>query len=250
MTSIVREWLPTEVLTGAVVRKALDTIVAEWAGLWFIDRVIHAISLKLSGKRDVPRTQSGRRIAGNVATLQCSAGASARLLGWALDGELDVLLAGDVDRKLCDAFEERLLRDLVTRVETALGPQELPSAFDTEPESLILVIGDDRGNAMLSLAIPFPAGLSFAKKAMGAKRLTKAELVSRVQALGSTRIVLEASLGRADIAIEDLQGLAPGDVIILGKSLSDAADLSLAGSEFIAARAVVTAADGGITLTL
>jgi len=247
---VVREWLPAEAVTGSVVRNALDTIIAEWAGLWFIDRVIRSVSLELSGKRDVTKLQAGPYIVGDVVTLECSAGAGALLVGWALSGEMDSLVVGEADRQLCDAFEERLLRDLVTRIEAGLGQQGLPSAAYAEPKGLVLGIGDNRGKPMLSLAIPFRAGLSFARKAMGARRQAEAELVSPVRALGSTRIVLEASLGRADIAIEDMQGLAPGDVVILDKSLTDPADLSLAGSSVVAVRAAVTVADSGITLTL
>jgi flagellar motor switch/type III secretory pathway protein FliN len=63
-------------------------------------------------------------------------------------------------------------------------------------------------------------------------------------------MTLEALLGEAEVSLAELQGLAAGDVLVLGAALSDPGSIRLVNAGATVARAKLTEIDGAFALVL
>lgn len=251
-------WLPIGVTARVAVQAAIGQAVAEWAALWFPRPQVSVSSFKptLGEPRD-DADGSGWRIYRRSVAISCSRRASARLAGWALDAELDPPSPRKADRRLLDLFERRLVEDLAYKVELACGldgeaqprPKGVRNPFG-KLGGVAVGLADDFGAPLLSLAIPLPAVLPLCRSSLPAAGGKPARLASFAQALGSADLTIEAILGAAEVPVADLRTLAPGDVLVLKRGLSDAVDVSLVGSDSAFAHAKLIDLDGQMALAL
>ncbi|HYF22972.1 MAG TPA: FliM/FliN family flagellar motor C-terminal domain-containing protein [Caulobacteraceae bacterium] len=248
-------WLPVDALVREAVRAPLDAAVRRWSARWFAGRSVGVPRLAA-----VPATERPRgdwRVYRRAAAIDCSRQARTRIADLGLDCSLDRLTLGEADRRLVDAFEREVLRDLSQTVEDALGVLgDWRPAPETPAEPLGRLGGataglaDDRGAPLLTLALPQACLLPLCRESLGPPRPGEEPPGSRVRALASTPVALEAVLGQAEVALADLKALAPGDVLVLDTRLDGPALLRVAGAGRPVAEGVLTQDEDALALKL
>jgi len=243
-----RDWLPAEAAERSAVRGPVEEVVAEWSSHWFARG-----ELSLSGWALAPRPRpagdAGWRDCGGGVEASCSSRASVRLAGMALDARLEQLDLNDRDRSLTSAFSRRMVDDLGQRLRRLLGVErDVPEVTATDRRVVATI--SDGADALLSLAIPFPLLIGLCRRVLPKPGPAMKISDPRLQALGPTTLRLDATLGSATLSLSEVRDLAVGDILLLDRTLGDAADLSLARSRTVVARGVLTETDGHVALIL
>lgn len=253
------DWLPLGALDHASVRAPIEAAVAAWSEHWFARRRVAAVAVQAldvgdpQARRDAT-DGGGWRGLRNGLTLSLSRRASARLVGWALDADLEVLAPAGLDRRIVEAFEKTLIDDLLARVAAAAGlasaAGELAPAAGPFAAPGGLVVGlADQGAPWFWLGVPFATALGLRRSALSPSRPPTAPLSSRAAATASTPLRLEARLADVEMTLADLSTLAVGDVLVLDQLADSPAQLRLAGGGLVA-HGLLTALDGHAALTL
>ena len=255
MSGVAQPWMPPEALVREAVRAPLDAAVRRWSARWFAGRSVGVPRLAAVAASERPR--GDWRVFRRAVAIDCSRQVRTRIADWALDCSLDRLSLAEADRKLVDAFEREVLRDLSLTVEDTLG---LPGDWRPVPDSPVEPLGrlggataglaDDRGAPLLTLALPQTCLLPLCRETLGPPRPAEEPLDSRLRALASTPVALEAVLGRAEVALADLKALAPGDVLVLDTRLDGPALLRLAGAGHPVALGTLAEDDDAFALKL
>lgn len=251
-------WLPVCGARRDVVQAAVGQAVADWSALWFARPPLAVASVLAT--HDAARDNAdgaGWKLYGQAVAISCSTRASGRLAAWALDAPLDELSPRKGDRRLLDLFERRLIEDLAQTVERAIGvegegqgrPQLVRAPFDCLGGAVV-ELADEFGAPVLSLAIPLSAVLPMLRASLPASPRLGGRIATFAQALGGADLVIEASLGAAEVPVADLRTLAPGDVLLLTRGPEEAVDVSLAGSDNPFAQAKLIDLDGQMALAL
>lgn len=250
----VHDWLPVEALAAEPVRTRLSSAVEGWSGDWFGRLRTTLASLEPLEAEDFKRCVGDWRPLGRTSRMECAPSIAHRLAAWALDAEPHLNGTRALDLRLMQIFGDQMLGDLAERVEDALGLGDgsyNDSRMDAGPcGGLILGIAGSAGGALLSLAVPAVAAIPYRKAALGARPAPCLAVPSMMDSLGGIQVALEATLGQAEIALEDLTGLRPGDVLILDREIEAPVEFTLAGSAHVLGRGRLSAAEGGLALTL
>lgn len=245
-------WLPADLATRDPIRTRVETVIADWGARWFPRHGARAASFEaISARAASGGSGEGWIIPRKAIGVSCSKAARTRLTGWALDLPVEPVGLTAADAALLEGLQTRLLNDLVDTLEAALdiGDGEKGGPF-RRLGGAVVAITDVRGSALLSIAIPFTAVAALCRSALPAASRKPGALAARRAALGSTRVRLEATLGRAEIGLSDLRGLAPGDVLVLNSRTDEPIELALAGSNGVVGHAKLSDVDGRISLTL
>lgn len=254
MRTAAREWLPAGALTGDPVRSAIAEAVEGWGSAWFA-----SVRLRVAGLDE----GIGSRIAedeamrshGERLLVSLPAASAAKLVIRALDARSGQEAATERDRALLDDFERRMFGNLALRIELALGasigaadaPRDVPDG--RAADAITVRIADGKGE-VASLSIPRAPVIRFRKSRVAADGRLRARLPGMLNAVSPIRLNVEARLGKAELPLADLRGLAPGDVLILDHALSEPVDIILAGSARPFARARLDEGDGAMALTI
>jgi len=258
VTGEVRDWLPVEAITREPLRKKITAAVEAWSGAWFAEARLSA-SRFVAAERQTRNLNDGAdwRVYRRAFAISCSRRAAGRLVDWALDAEVDRASLSKSDRQLVQMFEQRLLEDLVARVELALGIESGalsdPCVIDDplRPHGgLIVDVADEHGSTLLSLSAALRDLLPACKASLPATMPGTRKLQSLRAALAPTPVRIEAVLGSAQVVLTDMQSLATGDVLILDAALDAAAALRLTGSVHPFAKAQPTDTGAAMALTL
>lgn len=242
----VHDWLPPEVAQRAAVRAKIEEAVAEWSSNWFAARAIG-----VSGVKAVARfkTGEGRRIQGDAAAVGYSDRAAHRLLDWALDARLDQATLTPTDQKILDGFERKLIKDLLAKLDAVLAaPSTARGAAPASLGGLEIGLSDAQSGDLLSLCVSLESVLPLARASLSAPR-PRGPLDDLANALAGADVVIDLTLGEADLRLADLRTLAAGDVLILDTPLNGAAQVTLAGTAEVFARAALTDLDGQMAVT-
>jgi flagellar motor switch/type III secretory pathway protein FliN len=226
---LVTEWLPRQAFSKDAVAAALADWLADWSARWFT-RAQAAVTAVRAGDGDPPSlAPDWFSVHGAHAALAMSARGKRYLLEAALAVELAEHELRVGDRLLLDSLAEEIVRDIVAVLDDAAGLGESRGG-----QQLLIAVAIE-SNAILELIVP--ASLLVPKlKARMARSQTSGRLAQRIDALRSTRLVVQARLGRAEFPINELRGLSVGDVVVMDHALSDPIDLCLAGQDVALAR--------------
>lgn len=256
MSDRARDWLPAGIVAGEGVRNAVSSAVAAWCEDWFARPAVRLAHLRTVEPEPAVLRAGWRRIGGQLAANLPRRNAS-RLLGWALDVQLEQQEQTETDQRLLEAFENRMLADLGRRIETALGmPLSGTPAFEAVDDpggpygGVSMALADAHEGDLMQLALPIEALLPFCRSSMPPRRERSEPMADLLPALGPTTVRIAASLGRAELSLDDLRNLAPGDVLVLGTGVNDPIDISLSGSQAVLAKARLTDQDGQLALIL
>lgn len=258
MIAEAQPWLPTAALARRAVGRAIDAAVDNWSAAWFGGhRLTAAVFRPVSGPNASRAEGGGWQVYGTSMALAIGEAAKTRLVGWALDGPMDMLALEGADAKVVARFGHLLLGDLARAVEAALGtaPDVLPTPRLVDHPfgragGVEVPLGEGQGGALLTLAIPGEAVLPLCRASLPPARPARTPLTRPREAIGSTRVRLQATLGHASIGLADLRRLSEGDVLVLDRALDQGASLLAAGLPEPVASAELGAADGRVTLAL
>lgn len=255
MSDGVQEWLPPEAAAQERVQGKIRLAVADWSARWFVNR-----RLASGPPRSLQDGPAGEAppwmLHGSAVALSLGRRSANRLLGWALDVDFDYLAQSDVDRDLLQAFEHRMLGDLIGAIEDALGlarganvsPRTTSSPFGRLGGVQVPLL-DDRGDELAMLALPLEPILSLCRSpsAAFAKRPPLDPIVA---GFGETAVRIRADLGQSTISLAELRGLAPGDVLVFDRQLVEGVRVSVADSDHAFARAEIISDAGFLALAL
>jgi len=251
VTQAVQSWLPDTALAGPRVRGAVSEAVSAWSTRWFLHRRIGVTGWRMRG--DTSATSAWRGPRGLVAVEEGQRG-RARMLGWALGAGDDPLAQTPADRLVLDAFLARITDDLVAELEavfdtTAQAPSS-PEPAGRGKAAVLVDLADADGAQLVSIALSREALVALCKATAPSRRPATDVLAPRRRAAAATPAAIEAVLGRVRITLHDLQGLAPGDVLILDTPLDGTVELRTETSGRILARGHHADVDGRTAVTL
>ncbi|MDR3508030.1 MAG: FliM/FliN family flagellar motor C-terminal domain-containing protein [Caulobacteraceae bacterium] len=254
MSQTVSDWLPLGAVVRDPVRTRFARVVEAWSSTWFCRRNVALADYRWAARAsDAPGVW---RRHGPVVAIACAERLAGRLRADALGVRPDQTSATDDDRRVLDAFQHSLLHDLVARLSDLLGhasgKNDAPEAgapFDGRG-GVVLDLADDQGFNLLSAAIPAGAMVRLCRSTLAPlprRPLLPAPISRTLSGLG---MPITADLGQVALSLEDLQGLAPGDVLVLDHRLDQPLNLRRTGSDVVFARARLAADGPRLSLTL
>lgn len=225
MTAQAFEWLPDEAFGDPALTGLFRGPVDAWAGEWFV-------SAKPSVQRGREAVQSGvQRFQHGAITLAMTGPGKRRLLEAVLGVDLAQQSLTEADRHILDVLAKDVVEDLGGRLESELGAKDVQATG----RGVAISVGV-RNDELLALYCPRHLLVPLLKKQIAPAVSRRGGLSGRMKALGAMPVTVEAVLGRADLAISELEDLSEGDVLVLDRDLNDAAELRVAGSERAFAR--------------
>jgi flagellar motor switch/type III secretory pathway protein FliN len=149
-----------------------------------------------------------------------------------------------------------MIADLAARIEAAFGARagaapesvQVQDPWSGGSEALCAIVAEASGAEAVRMGIPLERAVAFRRGNMAPRR-QRAAPASREQAIGTTRVDVRARLGSASLALAELRGLSPGDVLILDRGLEEPAELLAGRDDQILGRGRLDAAER-ITLIL
>lgn len=258
MSSASRDWLPPGVAAHASVRASLTVAVEAWAEYWFARwrPTVGAIDTVGSGALGQDSGRSWRRH-GTSLCVNRPAGEALSLTAWLVDAVWDPLLLNAAERLIIDELETVLLTDFCRRLEITLGVSATaPSAPEVLPDPLgpdggaVVEVKEGGGGLALRVAIPLAVLAAARKRALPARATPARPVESRLAALGKTEVRAEVRLGSAQLSLEDLQNLAPGDVVVLNTKLDGLALLAIEDTAKPFAHCRISNTKGQLSMTL
>jgi flagellar motor switch/type III secretory pathway protein FliN len=255
MSGSVKEWLPRDALDTAPVRQLVAGAVEAWSRKWFATGGLAATGFEAMHPGAACQA-SGWRVYGSVVALAAGAPAMIPLAGLALGAEPGRLVLSEVDRDIIGRFTTQIAADLALSLEGALGIDPSDRADDIAVEDalpddgLLFTITNGAGAQVLEGAIPAAALVAFLKSTIPSARRPRSPISRLGRAIGATPVQVEARLGATTLPLGDLADLAPGDVLMLDRSVAAGAGLALFGSERIFADGAIADREQGIALLL
>lgn len=253
MRSAVREWLPAEAMAGEAVRSALDAAVRQWSSR-FLGRSALGVDMLKPSRRLANERYDGAEWRSLSAYVAVSASSQAvSRLGQLAFGVLSHVTQTEHDRLLSKVFEKKLLLSLAEAIETALGivgDRPATNAIPADASGGVALISDQSGARVLHLAISSRALIPFCKRSLAPAPRARRPLKDLASALSPTEVVVEASLGRAEVSLDDLRSISPGDVIVLDRALDQPVEIHIKGAGGHVAQARLIEIEGRMALTL
>jgi len=227
MTQQFKHWLPQGAFCLDAVGAVLAPAIEPWSTNWFARKSAAVSSVRTYETAAAPSGAAAQsvQVFAERAAVQLPPRGKRLLLDTLLALDLSQQILSDGDRRILDHLASQVLDDLGARIDKLFEAE--PRFADEQFLSVGLAL---EGRELLVVTLPEHILIPRIKA-----RLTKTNRVSqplrkRLQALAGTKIVAEAVLGRADLAMNDLESMAVGDVVVLDRDLSDAIDLHLSGS--------------------
>lgn len=240
-----RAWLPKDAFSLEAVGACLAQPVTVWAERWFVRAPAAIAAVRMDAAGAATPAQPGTVTEGVNAVLELGGHGKRRLLEAALDVDLTAQTLGDGDRRLLDEFARAIVRDLAA----SLDAVPLTGSDDGAAATVVCTI-TVAGHDVLSLRVPDCALATMIKAAMTQADAAKPVLARRSDALKRTTLTVLGHLGRAELAIDELESLSIGDVLILDRPLVEPVELRLAGNEAPLARGRLSQDSGAISIQL
>ena len=242
MTAEVRSWLPASTLGLDTVGPALAPMLDAWTDAWF--RQARAELVECQQTDRTPAQQAAaQRI--SLESSSCFIDLSARAKRCVLEAVLGIDLAevtlAEADHRLLDSFAADIGEDLLKRID----PAPLPAKGTLVRLELKL-----NHEALLILHCPNCVLISAIKAQARHPNDKPMTLERRWNAVGSASITAAALAGRAQLSIDELDGLGVGDVVILDRRADDPIDLVLASSGEVIAHGKISNDQDRRALTL
>jgi len=233
-------WLPADALIGPAVRAPIARAVRDWSTSWFGSRATLRLTELQTRKHDAADPGHGqwRRQSTGIWTA-IAASTLARLRAKALDLAHGVRAQSGRETLLLTAFEERMISDLARSIEAALGttqPEVHASEALAKPgDGICATVGETSRPDALRILISLDHVIASRTARLPPPR-PRQGLSNLSHALGRSRLHIEARLGTAELRLEELQGLAPGDVLILDRRLDEPAEVVAAQRSLLRGR--------------
>lgn len=234
MSEPVLEWLPEAALSTDAVKAASAGLIARWSERWFTGRGagISEIAIKQASASPASWLRRGRS-----ASAGFTQGGQDILLKAALGADVCSCDLNEGDAAVLNALCDRIVDDLIATFDTVLSRGDAGDG----PQLVLDIAFFDRD--VLSVSFAACAAVPLVKSRMGRSAQLEPPPQTRMLALAPTRVTTEAILGRTEIAFSELEELAPGDVLVLDRGLSEAVELRL-GADVPVGRGFLRRRDG------
>jgi hypothetical protein len=238
----VRFWLPKDAFTGDVATAALSDCLARWGEPWFGARKLSAARLR----RDeaVPHA-SVLETRGTAASVEIAGDRKRRLLEALLDTDLTQETRTEGDNHVLDA----LLAEVSAELVGALGELSAGTSVSPDEDNVRATITAG-AREILDVIVPEAALVPLIKAQIGVAPAANRAFAVRTAGLKGMRVTARATLGHAELSVADVQGLAPGDVLVLDRGLNQPVELCLAEGGAAFARGVLRKSENGISIQL
>lgn len=214
-----RDWLPDTAFTEEIVGQVLRDSISSWSKRWFADAQVDVAAVRLGHVNK--RMAQGLHVQGRSCEAELSGRGKRALLEAALGVDLSGMTLTESDHRILDRFAMAAADDLVAALDS-LGDGAREGSILSATLSLA-------GVEMAVLELPAAFLIPQIRKNSGPARKPAHPPKSRSEALRLVPIKAEGYLGRAELTLDDLQGLAIGDVIVLENSLKDPVELRMPG---------------------
>jgi len=235
-----KEWLPGDAFTLESVRPAMAGVVATWSDRWFANAPVEICTVRPAAGKS--RIAQSLYVHGAATEAELSGRGKRALLEAALNTDLSGLVLTASDHEILDAFAGAAVKDLLSMLD-GLGHDD--SASPRLSVSLSLA-----GIEMAEVVVSPQALIPAMKAAMGKATRPGRAPGTRIEALKPVKLVVEGFLGRAELTLDDLNGLAVGDVVILDSSLKSPVELRMQNSGQRVGRGKLTRANDRISIQL
>jgi flagellar motor switch/type III secretory pathway protein FliN len=214
-------WLPPEFISQPALNAALAELLGAWTKEWFTAAITDATIVDMT---DLQKTIVKRDYAYEGEFLQAYVPQRSRglLLNGALGYRIEQEFCNESDNLLLDALVERIISDLIERFENRMGQ----FAASANEQRLALKIGFS-DEALCTLVAPAQAFAPLIKEIADRSDPSRTKPARRRDALASLPVDLEAVLGTAEVSVDDVHGLAVGDILLLDAPADGMADLRI-----------------------
>ncbi|HWA90269.1 MAG TPA: FliM/FliN family flagellar motor C-terminal domain-containing protein [Rhizomicrobium sp.] len=221
MTQAARAWLPKSAFSLEAVGGCLTGPVTAWSDRWFARAPAAIAAVRVEEEALQAAAPHGVSVNGARAALDVSGRGKRRLLEAALDLDLAEQPLAETDRRLLDAFALSIVEDLAAALDGAFAAATPDGESGTRIVSTVTVGGSD----VLTAAFKDVDLVPLIKKLAPARTALPSMPSRRSEALRKTKLDLHGHLGRAEIALADLEGLGIGDVLVLDRALAEPVEL-------------------------
>ncbi len=247
MTTAV-DWLPLDALSSRPLQDALDAALAAWSQRWLRDAPLRMQQLRSQKSALADDAGAGWLAPSRGIAVKLAPADLARLSGLALRAPSTVRTSTDLE--LLTRFETAMVQDLVEVVAERLGPVD-PGIPDGLPGfaqgAAVAAVAEESGAPLAWIAVARPAAARILKRGLApCVRSTAMPPLSRT--LAATPVVLQAVLGRAQLNLDAVIDLAPGDVVVLDTGPDDPVEVGLPRAGVAAARARLVEAGDRLAL--
>jgi len=215
-----RTWLPANSFTLERVREALGDILDDWARSWMGSTTMTVARVNTAQALGRLSEDAELRSSDGTIDLVLSGHGKRNLIEAALRVELAGAPLNDADHRLLTLFAKKLVDDLAEKIRRSIGED---TGQDDARIALTLALD---GKDSMSLALP-RSTIAQCIKARIARSSRAIKPTRRRIALASTFVGIEAVLGRVSLSVEDLKGLAIGDVLVLDRPATAPVDLKI-----------------------
>lgn len=249
MTQQWRPWLPVAAFERLDVRQDVESVVTGWSERWWSGDCLRSVE---------PEEQEGAEP--SVVTRRTASGLMIRVAP-------SILLAGlfgrDVptepgtaaDERLLDALSEAALDDLrrsllgAVRLDPAEPFVARAAPADSETDGDLAVRFRGRDACFLEVRIGESTLIGLIKAELDAAP-TRPKLYRLAAAVEVQAVPLTGALGRCEINVSDLRGLALGDILIFDTTVEQTLPLIIDGPSTTVATGRLTRTDTGLALAL
>jgi flagellar motor switch/type III secretory pathway protein FliN len=222
-------WLPAEALNPSHFEGAISSLVGDWSSHWFAKARANCRPQLRSTMVRSPQQLAWRSSRQQFGTCLDEAGRLALA-----EAMLDRAIAANAvqvgDQPLLSDITDRCLDDLLGRLSWLIDHERTPdlSGEAMEPSwGIAWDIGLKRSGVAISLVISRSALVRWRKRLAPTSKAP--ELAGIFRALKSQQVGLRLDIGRGSLILAELENLAPGDVIILDRTVDAPLELLAAG---------------------
>lgn len=242
---IPRPWLP-EAAIDAGLDRTVAAIAGDWSAHWLPAGALRSLARNLvASDADMAWLAAGGSVAVGLTT------AARRTLGLALlAAPADATIAGAADRRMIDAVVDAALADLVARLAAAAQETARPAAARQRPaldDTRQRPLGFDH-QPLVTILIGQGAAVTMARPTRAPS--PRPPLPTLSTALAPQCVSIGARVGGCTLTLAELAALAPGDVVLLDRAVTETADLTLAHAFRSLARCRIEPGDDHLSLVL
>ena len=251
MTVRCREWLPLSTISDSRVKERVSAIAGRWAERWFAPGICAVSDCEVREQRRPPvgLDLAWRDFGHGV----CLLWGEAKALEWAretinMPGDISLTVEdGALLTRLAENMAQELANDLGDALLLDAGGQKQPVAG---PWLEMTLVRTACKKIPLRISVSACALVRFRKSLVASKPTDSLPGNTLEAAISGQTLSYEAVLGGARMKAAELCALAPGDVILLDRSLSEPVDIVSLGGGAIVGRAMLDQAGSDARLTI
>lgn len=254
MTLAWHSWLPDDAVAPVAAQRALADLVESWSHDWFAGEPLCALGqlARVAASRSELRKMVRHGCDDGIAIGLPPAGLTT-LGALVLNVDSAAGARSENDLKLLEALGKECLDGLKLRLAQlfGLGKPAWRQSDSVRGEGAVhrLEIGLATPTITIQLELSADRFSRFVRASLP-EAVAMEQLAAGTDALAGIPISLSALLGRCNLTLAELSGLAMGDVLVLESATEDSLPLAVGGAPLARGRCTVVEAEGGPALKI